>query len=393
MPTIQDVPVFKREPAAGNLAFLAAQAALSALKLPQSLVRLAGGSGDAFKFSYDNAPVYEPLRDFRRVDTLARAFAAAGLRAEWVPQATLDHVRGQVEAHAAINQPVLASGLPGEAGGEFVLLVGYDEDTDTLSYRRAAAEPAAAAPYETLSLADEPHWDGPQAGPPHWADFPMLVMRGPLYDPPDERAQRRAALELALDTLHAEPSAYPRHPGAQARADVPLEPRQVRHGLAALELLAEDMLEVDFSAPATHWRLEAALHQLAWDRDLAVHYLESWEGQAPAALMARYRTVAHSARTLLTRIWEQRTLNARTPDAVRALVNDTAALVYALPDDPKLHDRLRQQGPGRLLTTERGPALLVDSPNRREAAAALARRVMDQEVACESLLKAALSAL
>lgn len=393
MPSIAQVPVFKHEPDSGNLAFLAAQAALSTLGLPQSMVRLAGGSGDVFKFSYDNAPVYEPLRDYRRVDTLARAFAGAGLRAEWVPEATLDHVRGQVEAHAAIGQPVLATGLPGVEPGEFVLLTGYDEESDTLSYRRAAPAPAAHAPYEALALAEEPRWDGPITGAPHWADFPLLVVRGPLYDPPDEHAQRRAALALALETLHADPGAYPPHPGAQARAEVPLAGRQVRHGLAALELLTEDVAEADLSAPATLWRLEAMLRQLAWDRALAVLYLEGWEHDAPPALMARYRTVAHTARTLLTRAWEQRTLKARTAEEVRALVESTAALLYALPDDAALQDRLRQAGPGRVLTTARGPALLVDSPNRRDGAAALARRLQEQEVTCEGLLKAALSAL
>ncbi len=393
MPSIAQVPVFKRDTDSGNLAFLAAQAALSAMNMPQSIVRLAGASGDVFKFSYDNAPVYEPLRDHRRVDTLAGAFAAAGLRAEWVPEATLDHVRGQVEAHTAIGQPVLATGLPGVEPGEFVLLTGYDEEGDTLSYRRAAAAPAAHAPYDSLPLADEPRWDGPVSGAPHWMDFPLLVVRGPLYDPPDDRAQRRAALTLALETLHADPGAYPQHPGAQARADAPLEGRQVRHGLAAFTLLAEDVAGADLSAPATLWRLDAMLRQLAWDRALAVLYLESWGQGAPAALMARYRTVAHTARTLLTRAWEQRTLDARTADEVRALVESTAALLYALPDDPALHDRLRQGGPGRMVHLARGPALLVDSPNRRDGAAALARRLQEQEIACEPLIKAALSTL
>ncbi|MBN2472512.1 MAG: hypothetical protein JXN59_17435, partial [Anaerolineae bacterium] len=393
MPSIAKVPVFKRETDSGNLAFLAAQAALSTINVPQSMVRLAGASGDVFKFSYDNAPIYEPLRDYRRVDTLARAFAAAGLRAEWVPEATLDHVRGQVEAHAAIGQPVLAAGLPGMARGEFVLLTGYDEDSDTLSYRHAAPLPAADAPFATLSLADNPRWDGPLTGAPHWADFPLMVVRGPLYNPPDERAQRQAALTHALETFHADPGPYPRHPGAQACADVPLEDRQVQHGLAAFELLAEDIAQADFSASATLWRLDAMLRQLAWDRTLAGHYLEGWEGAAPPGLMARYRTVAHTARTLLTRTWEQRTLAARTAGEVRALVESTAALVYALPDDPALHDRLRQAGPGRVLLAERGPALLLDSPNRRDGAVALARRLHEQEIACETLIKAALSTL
>lgn len=392
MPSIADVPAFTAESDSGNMAFLAAQAALSVLKLPVSIAHLAGASGDVFKFMYDNAPVYEPLRDLRPVDTLARAFNAVGLRAEWVPDATLDHVRGQVEAHAEIGQPVLTSGLPG-LDGAFALLVGYDEDTDTLTYRGPAHAGAAEGSdaYATLSLTNNPAWDGPVTGAPHWVDFPLLVVRGPLYNPPDETTQRRSALELALGMQRGDPLEYPDHPGAQARADIPLAPRKVRQGLAALALFADDLATLDMSHPASLWRLEATLRGLAWDRSLAIHYLESWEADAPAALMGHYRTVAHTARTLLTRTWERRSTAARSIEELHALVGSTAALVYAIP--PTLVDSLQHTDLGQILEMARGPALLVDSPRRREGVVALAERLHDHEITCETLIKTALSAL
>jgi hypothetical protein len=225
MPIIPDVPAFRAAADSGNLAFLAAQATLNALKMPRSLAQLAGASGDAFKFVYDDVPVRAPLRDLRPADTLARAFASVGLRAEWVPDATLDHVRGQVEAHAEIGQPVLTSGLPGGEPDRFALLVGYAEATDTLLIRQGVSEPDSAPPYDSLTLTDALRWDGPVSGPPHRVDYPLLVVRGPLYNPPDEQAQRRVALQAALDALTGDPLPYPDHPGAQAQAGVPLAGR------------------------------------------------------------------------------------------------------------------------------------------------------------------------
>lgn len=387
MPIIPKVPAFKSEPESGHMAFLAAQAALSAMGVEQSLARLAGGSGDAFKFVYDRAPVHAPLRDLRPADTLARAFAACGLRAEWVPDATLDHVRGQVEAHAAIGQPVLASGLPGTPAGAFCLLVGYDEDSDTLSILDPAADPLVPATLRRLALADGPAWDGPLTGTPHWASFPMLVVRGPLYDPADETDLRRAALQAALDVIDGEPLAYPEHPGAQAQANVPLAGRSVPQGPAALDALAQDLAEADLADAALRWRVAAQLAQLAWDRHLAVVYLESWEASAPAGLIAHYRSLAHSARTLLSRNREQRSAAMDCVDDLKLLISGTAAYCYALPADPKLIDGVADLG--QILDTPEGTALLVDSPKRRQGAVTLAGRLAEQERACRALLAAA----
>lgn len=387
MPIVAKVPAFKSEPEAGHMAFLAAQAALSAMGAERSLAHLAGASGDAFKFVYDRAPVRAPLRDLRPADTLARAFAACGLRAEWVPDATLDHVRGQVEAHAEIGQPVLAGGLPGTPEGAFCLLIGYDEDSDSLSILDPAANPLTPAPPRRLSLADSPAWDGPRTGPPHWASFPMLVVRGPLYDPPDEQSQRREALQAALDVIDGEPLAYPDHPGAQAQADVPLAGRAAPQGPAALDALAEDLAEADLGDPALRWRVAAQLAQLAWDRHLAVVYLESWAGNAPAELIAHYRSLAHSARTLLSRNQELRGATMDCVDDLKLFISGTAAYCYALPTDPKLLDGVADLG--QRLATPAGPVLLVDSPKRRASAVKLAGRLAEQERACRALLTAA----
>ena len=385
MPNIPNVPAFKSEPEAGHMAFLAAQAALSAMGVEISLARLAGASGDAFKFCYDQAPVRAPLRDLRPADTLARAFAACGLRAEWVPDATLDHVRGQVEAQTAIGQPVLASGLPGTPDGAFCLLIGYDEDSDQLTVLDPAPDPLTAAPRH-LSLAEGPTWDGPITGAPHWASFPMLIVRGPLYDPPDEASLRRGALQTALDVIDGAPLAYPEHPGAQAQADVPLAGRAVAQGPAALDALAQDLAEANLADPALRWRVAAQLAQLAWDRHLALIYLESWEASAPADLIAHYRSLAHSARTLLSRNREQRSAVMDCVDDLKLFISGTAAYCYALPADPRLIDGVRELG--QVLTTPAETLLLVDSPKRRQGAVGLAGRLAEQERACRTLLAA-----
>ncbi|GAB4572363.1 MAG: hypothetical protein Kow0077_11570 [Anaerolineae bacterium] len=394
MPTIPDVPAFAAVEDSGNMAFLAAQVALSVLKISRSVARLAGDSGDVFKCCYDNAPVYAPLRDMRPVDTLARAFAAVGLRAEWVPDATLNHVRGQVEAHAEIGQPILASGLPGEPPGTFVLLAGYDEDSDTLSYRRASADPAGGAnqPYATRSLADEPAWHGPITGAPHWVDFPMLVVRGPLYNPPDELNVRRTALETALAVLDGDPIPYPAHPGAAEHADVPLADRRARQGLAALALLADDLSTADLADAALRWRIAAFLRQLAWDRELAVHYFEAWDTR-PTALMARYRTIAHTARTLLSRFQERRSVQITTLATLRDLVDSTAALLYALPQSARLQTEVQSAGLGQIIEAPDGLWLAVDSPARRESTVRLAQRLAELEAGCRPLIEDTLAGL
>ncbi len=391
MPVIPDVPAFKLEYASGNMAFLAAQAALSAVGKGHSLAYLAGASGDAFKFVYDGAPVREPLRDLRPADSLARAFAACGLRAEWIPDATLDHVRGQVEAHAEIGQPILTAFLPGEDYHGCFLLVGYDEDSDILYYQRAYESPSQDMPYRTLKLDAATDWDGPVTGPPHWLSFPMLVIRGPLYDPPDAAALRQAALQGALDALQGDPIPYPTHPGAGQYARVPLEGRAALQGLAALAQVAADLREADLRDFATIWRLDAQLMQLAWDRELAALYLESREGDGPPALIARYRTIAHTARTLGTRNWERRSMAMNRPAELRAFIEGTAAYLYALPEDDRLRDAVRDLGTP--IQTVWGSALLVATAERREGAARLAERLHDLEAACAPLLEQALTKL
>jgi hypothetical protein len=211
-------------------------------------------------------------------------------------------------------------------------------------------------------------------------------VRGPLYDPPDEATQRRTALRAALDSLDADPLPYPDHPDAQAEADVPLADRTAPQGLAALAALAADLADAPLDDFATIWRLDAQLGQLAWDRSLAVLYLQTWEGAAPATLIAQYRTIAHTARTLLSRSWEQRSARMDCLDDLKLFISGTAAYVYALPDDPKLQavDDL-----GQRLTTPWGPALIVDTPQRRSSAIKLAERLADLEAGCKPLLQAA----
>ncbi len=390
MPTVPDVPAFKHEPDSGNLAFLAAQAALKALGLDRSLAELAGVGGDAFKFVYDDAPVFEPLRDLRPWDSLARAFAACGLRAEWVPDATSDHVRGQVEAQAKVGRPVLTSFVPDADYHGFCLLTGYDEASDTLFYRQAERSPRAGAPYRSFKL-DAANWNGPITGGAGWVDYPLLVIRGELYDPPDERTSRRVALELALQVAQGEPIPYPVHPGAQAFARVPLAGRSAPQGLAALEALASDLGQADLSAFSTIWRLDAQLMQLAWDRTLAALYLESWGNDAPADLIAQYRANAHTARTLASRNWEQRSAALSCLDDLRLLIQGTAAYLYALAPDPRIRSSVGDLG--RVIETPWGAALLVETPARRQGAVQVAGRLLDGEQKGAHLLEKALAGL
>ncbi len=391
MPTVPDVPAFKHEPDSGNLAFLAAQAALKALGLDRSLAELAGIGGDAFKFVYDDAPIFEPLRDLRPWDSLVRAFAACGLRAEWVPDATPDHVRGQVEAQAKVGRPVLTSFLPDADYHGFCLLTGYDEAADTLFYRQAEPSPRAGAPYRSFKLEDAAAWNGPITGGAGWVDFPLLVVRGELYDPPDELASRRAALELALQAARGDPIPYPDHPGAQAFAHVPLADRAAPQGLAALEALAADLGQADLSAFATIWRLDAQLTQLAWDRTLAALYLESWGGSAPTDLIAQYRANAHTARTLASRNWEQRSAALTRPNDLRLLVQGTAAYLYALAPDPRVRGHAGTLG--RVIETPWGAALLVETTARRQGAVQVAGRLLEGEQRSANLLEKALAGL
>jgi hypothetical protein len=163
--------------------------------------------------------------------------------------------------------------------------------------------------------------------------------------------------------------------------------------MAAFSLLAADLAAGDLSDPALHWRLDAQLRQLAWDRELAALYLESWGGNAPAALAAGYRTVAHTARTLLSRNWERRSASLRTLDALRALVEGSAAYAYALPDNPALLAAAARAGLGAPVSLADGPALLVDTPARRQGAVALTQRLSDLEQSSAALLRTAFSAL
>lgn len=391
MPVIANVPTFKQEPDAGNLALLALQAALNVAGQPVSLIQLAGASGDAFKFLYDNAPVRQPLRDLRPWDSLAAACAVCGLHAEWITDATPDSLRDIVADRSQLNQPILTSGLPDQNDVTCALLVGYETVTDTLHVRSAAPTPNIDTPYQTLNLNATPPWHGPITGSPHWANVPLFVLRGALDHPPDENQQRRGALERALAALEGEPVAYPDHTGAHQYATIPLAGRTVRQGWVAFDYLRQDLAEADLSAADTLWRINAQLAQLAWDRELAAHYLTSWGRTAPAGLVARYRTIAHTARSLLSRNWETRSLTLTTPASLTDFITGTAAYLYALPANAKLQAATADLG--QRIDTQRGPALLVDTPQRRAGAVQLAQRLLDLERGNKPLLEQALNAV
>lgn len=384
---ITGVPSFARDDDAGSMAVVALEAALAVQGENRPAWWLAGVSGDAFKFVYDPAPVFEPLRDRNPLDVLTIAARAAGWVGRWSIGTHVPAAEIAVRAAVRKGTPVLAPFL-GEAWYHgVVLVVGIDDAARRFHLQIARMDQAAARGYETVAI--PPGWSGPVPGDIAWADAPLFVLDGRTTTPL-QRQVGDDALARAIDLHAGAPLPYADHPGARCYSAVPLAGRAAAQGEAALLALRDDIAGSETVGWDLIWRIDAQLGQLHYDRGNAARFLRWLADRHRAGLSLLeaadgYAVTAAFAKRLQGAYWDKQWRDIADRRVVAAGIDRGASLVHAVGGLPA-HEiaALRRVVP--VLDTPWGPAAIVGDHRRRQALVDLVDQIIARERACiESL--------
>ena len=385
---IADVPSFARDYDAGSMAMAALEVALAVRGEDRPAWWLAGVSGDAFKFVYDPAPVFEPLRDRNPLDVLTIAGRAAGWDGRWSIGTQVPAAEIAVREAVRKGAPVLAPFL-GEAWYHgVVLVVGIDDTERRFHLQIARTDRAAARGYETVAIPRS--WNGPVPGDVAWADAPLFVLDGRTTIPPPQQVGDDA-LARAIGLHAGAPLPYADHPGARCYSAVPLAGRAAAQGEAALLALRDDIARSESVGWDLIWRIDAQLGQLHYDRGNAARFLR-WlaDGHRAALPLLEaadgYAVTAAFAKRLQGAYWDKGWSDIADRRAVAEGIDRSASLVHAVGGLPP-HEIAALQRVVTVLETPWGPAAIVDDHRRRQALVDLVDRIIAQERACIERLR------
>lgn len=389
--TIAGVPSFERNHDAGSMAMLALETVLRTQGEDCPEWWLAGMSGDAFKFVYDVGAVFEPLRDRVPLDVLSQACRAAGREGYWRLGASMEEAVALVRDAVGRGCPAIAPFLGTRWYHGMVLAVGVDEDAGAFVLQIARDDASGATDYETVAIPQS--WNGPVPGGAIWADNPLFLVGE--RRPPSRAAQSiEEALARAVSLHAGPPLPYSDHAGAQEYSRPPLAGRVALQGEAGLRALDDDIDDGDFITFDIIWRIDAQLGQLHHDRGNAARFLRAMSREHPAKLLLLqaadlYAATAEVATRIQHAYWDKRTAGAADRRSVRAAVEDSASLVYAVGGLPAGElDALRHATP--VLDTPWGAAAIADGTRRRRGMRDLVDRILEQEGRCAALLMRAL---
>ena len=388
---IVKVPSFTRDHDAGSMAMLALEAALAVQGENRPAWWLAGISGDAFKFVYDPAAVFEPLRDRNPVDVLTIACRAAGWDGHWSIGAQASAAEIAVRESVRKGRPVLAPFL-GEAWYHgVVLVVGIDEGERRFHLQIARTDHAFGRDYETIAIPRS--WDGPVPGDIAWADAPLFILDDRTLTPSQEQVVGEA-LTRAI-SLHAGTSQpYADHPGARRYSAVPLAGRAAGQGEAALLALRDDIVRNEIVRWDLIWRVDAQLGQLHYDRCNAARFLrwvaDGHRAGTPLLEAANgYAATAAHAKRLQGAYWDKGWLEIADRRVIQAGIDRSPSLVYAVGGLP-LHEVVLLQRVMPVMDTPWGPAAIAGGHRRRQALVDLVDQIIERERYCIERLRRSL---
>lgn len=368
------VPAFTRRNDVGGGAIPAAHALLRALGAQISYEELLVTSGAAFSFVYDNAPVYEPLRDLYPLDTVAMAVQGAGFSGRW----TVDKPAG--EALAAVGA-ALADGRP-------ALVSVYDDEImhGVGVVIDAAGSVLTVQTDEAREITLPEVWWGAVTGPIAWGACPVFVAeRGAAAGWSAEGRLHRVLHRATALLAGAGSLPYRDCEGARTYSAVPLAGRQALYGLPAYDLLLTDVGGAEnLGAFSLLWRIDAQVSQLRHGRESAAAFLHTVPHRLAQAAEECCRTVAGLADDLLNRFWYRPTRTMKTAaEVIAAAASQSAMIFWAGLDEEELGRLSRRVAVTR---TPWGPVAVMDTIPRRREAAALVQRLRREEEVLSGLL-------
>ncbi len=351
----------------------ALRAALRALGHQIDHATLAVVSGEAFAFAWDDGSSVVPLRDARPLPVLSRGATAAGAGFEAVAGGDVATILQRIRDTLAGGGLALAPNLTGEHTTTVIQAL----DADGRATLVGAWTDAAAMPVDISR-----GWTGSPLDGARWLANPAaLVWPGTPRAPDVATALRSATAMLDGGTL-----CYEIAPGAETDGQAPRANTTCATGLNGAVELARDLQTLpDLTEPARLDRLHAVLARATYGFELAWRWFERPEVQAitgASAIARRCRSLRGITRELEERFWDPNGSTSRT--ALGRAVTGRKSLVFELPPgiDPG-------ELPGGVVTTARGPAVVVASSRRAQLVGSLADLLVDGLRALRALLIAA----
>jgi hypothetical protein len=372
------VPAYPRNDAAGGGAILALAAALKPLGFTAGYPDLLVLSGAAFTFVYDNATVFEPLRDLTPLDTVRIGTRAAGLNGRWVTDRPASEVLEQVADGLAAGRPAFLPIYSVEGIHGFGIAVGCAPSERRVWVQRGERDyvPAMAPTVLELTLPDV--WWGAVTGPQAWAACPaFLIDRGA---PTGWNAEGRLVRALVRGAAMIAGGHTPYHDceGVREYAGVPLAGRQAAYGLPAYDLLAADIGSAEWLGGFDLiWRLDAQLAQLQHHRAEAGRFFATVAHPLATEATTLCRSMAEAAGDLAARFWFHPSKALKTATDVLSAVGSQSAMIFPLGLGDEERGLLSRRIP--VVQTPWGHAAVVDTVPRRKAAAALVESLRQQD--------------
>ncbi|HYF95123.1 MAG TPA: hypothetical protein VD969_23140 [Symbiobacteriaceae bacterium] len=367
-------PIPKRDDVGGG-ALPAIHAVLRNLGAQIRYEELLVTSGAAFSFVWDNAPVYEPLRDLHPQDSVTLAAQSAGFTGRWLVDLPADETLGQLSAALADGRPGIVSLYDDEIMHGFAVAVDFDAAQHTLTVQRDQLQ--------HLHLPEV--WWGAVTGPRAWGACPVfLVERGA---PPGWSSEGRLhrALHRAAALLAGGRVAYRDCEGSRHYTRVPLAGRQAVYGLPAFDLLLADVGGAEsLSAFNLIWRLDAQVSQLQHGRNAAAAFLHTIQHPIALEAAACCSETAALATDLLSRFWYRPSRTMATAADVLAAAGAQHAMIFWVGLEGEELERLARRV--AVTDTPWGPIAMVDTIPRRREATALVARLRGQEERLARLL-------
>jgi len=190
---VPNVPAFKLNYDAGDMAILALEAVLKALDKPYPNWWLSSVYGETFKFVYDRGDVFEPMRDRVPLDIFGIACAAVGIEGRWIVNKSMKEVKKLVRNSLKQGMPVLAPYLAESYHG-MTIITGIDENENLLLQ---VGKEDLEKGHEYVAQQIPNKWNGPVPGPIIWADNPIFIIKE-IENPPDENKVIKQTLNRAI---------------------------------------------------------------------------------------------------------------------------------------------------------------------------------------------------
>ena len=362
------VPAYAQENEAGGQNLDGLRACLRATGATISYPALSLFSGDAFLFTYDDAPVFEPLRELSPLDTMTTGARGCGANGRWLVNRPLNETVLAIKDSLDQGIPVIA---PFFGDSHFYTVVAGYQGDQLLPLPPGSAEPRVATVTE---------WHGPVAGPHGWADNPVFLPNPEAPAGWSAAGREARAFGRAVALLGGGLLPYVANAGSQEYSAVPLAGRLAAHGLAALDLLMKDLRYSEWISNFPFiWRIDAQVGLWAHRRAA----LAAWLGEdgSSKSLAGSLQAAVDTARQLVSWVWRKETAGFARATEVNAHCAQAPGFVFWVKLTEHELEGLRHP----TIKTPWGTAVVVDTPKRRKQAVAMVQQL---RAADEQLLEA-----